>query len=194
MSWNPAPNSYVYSLAASGGYVYAGGLFTTIGGRTRNRLAAIDGLSGYVAGWDPDLDNSVAALSISAPVVYVGGSFSTAGGRMNRSLAAFGDVVTVGVREGDRTYVDRIELRPAFPNPVRNRGTIPFLLPRDAAVTLRMYDLAGRCTRTLLDHAWLPAGRHELPFTPDGLKDGVYFYRLEVGGSSASGRVVVLRR
>ena len=37
-SWNPNANGDVFSLAVSGGTVYAGGLFTNIGGQARSHI------------------------------------------------------------------------------------------------------------------------------------------------------------
>ena len=38
-AWNPDANSGVYTLAVSGGTVYAGGEFTSIGGQARSGIA-----------------------------------------------------------------------------------------------------------------------------------------------------------
>lgn len=80
------------------------------------------------------------------------------------------------------------------PNPFTARTSLAFTLPRDAAVTLRVYDVRGRLVRTLLDRAALAAGRHEAAW--DGRDDrgtraaaGVYFSRLDVGGRTTTRRL-----
>jgi len=83
------------------------------------------------------------------------------------------------------------------PNPVRRTAEIGFALPREARATLRLFDLAGREIRTLLDRT-LPAGPHHA--TWDGrdaigrtLPSGVYFYQLSVDGRQETRRVIVAR-
>ena len=58
----------VNSLAFSsdGDTIFTGGAFGTIGGQTRNKLAAIDKSTGNATSWDPDLDNTVNALAVTS--------------------------------------------------------------------------------------------------------------------------------
>jgi hypothetical protein len=86
-SWNPNANNWVYVLAVSGTTIYAGGNFTSIGGTTRNRLAAI-GTNGTLQSWDPDANFPVYALAVSGLTVYAGGGFTTIGGAARNRLAA----------------------------------------------------------------------------------------------------------
>jgi len=69
----------VLALLALGSAVYAGGTFTTIGGASRNRLAALDTVMGLATAWDPSADDSVCALYAAGPVLYVGGAFGSLG-------------------------------------------------------------------------------------------------------------------
>ncbi|MBV5277031.1 hypothetical protein JZU56_04280, partial [bacterium] len=73
----------------SGSTVYAGGSFSTIGGTTRNCLAAI-GTNGTLASWNPNANNQVLALAISDSTVYAGGDFTSIGGTTRNYLAAIG--------------------------------------------------------------------------------------------------------
>ena len=90
----------------------------------------------------------------------------------------------------------RFELAASRPNPARGEATIPFAIPRDGPVELRVYDVAGRMVRTLV-HATLPAGEHEARW--DGMTDGgmraspgTYFYRLRAGDQRAA-RTLLMR-
>jgi predicted small secreted protein len=94
-SWNPNANGnatftppYVYALAVSGNTVYAGGSFTSIGGQSRNNIAALDASTGNATSWDPNANNIVSALAVSGNTVYVGGGFTSIGGQSQNYLAA----------------------------------------------------------------------------------------------------------
>ena len=89
-AWSPlykGVNDTVYALAVSGDEVYAGGLFTAVGGFGANRMAVWDG-----TGWSPlssGMNNTVNALVASGGKVYAGGSFTTAGGVAANNVAVW---------------------------------------------------------------------------------------------------------
>jgi hypothetical protein len=91
----PETDNVVYALVQSGNTVYVGGLFTTIGGLARNRLAAFDATTGAVdSSWDPDIGGGTApavrALVVEGGRIHVGGRFTTVNGGIARNnLAAF---------------------------------------------------------------------------------------------------------
>jgi alpha-tubulin suppressor-like RCC1 family protein len=93
-SWNPnagggGVSGGVSALAISGSTVYTGGGFTTIGGQTRNRIAAIDAATGIATSWNPNASGGgVSALAISGSTVYAGGAFTTIGGQTRNRIAA----------------------------------------------------------------------------------------------------------
>ncbi len=63
----------VYSLAVSGGTLYAGGRFTTAGGNAARRVAKWNGSTWSALGLG--MDNSVYALAVSGTHLYAGGTF-----------------------------------------------------------------------------------------------------------------------
>ena len=59
-------------------------------------------------------------------------------------------------------------------------------------MTLSVYDLQGRRVATPLVHVLQQAGPHDVPVRSAGWKPGVYLYRLEAGGLSATRKMVVV--
>jgi subtilisin family serine protease len=83
------------------------------------------------------------------------------------------------------------------PNPFGRSTGITYALPRDSYVLLRVYNVAGRLVRTLVDGEQ-PAGTWSVAW--DGADDeghgvsaGVYFYRFEAGGKTIAKRMVLIQ-
>jgi hypothetical protein len=84
------------------------------------------------------------------------------------------------------------------PNPLNPRATLTFSMETPGPTTVRLYDLRGRCVRTVIAAEQLPVGVHRIDI--DGrdqrgatLASGVYFYRVETPGGASTGRFVVLK-
>ena len=100
-AWTTGADDTVRTLAMDGSYVYAGGSFTTIGGRAYPRLAKMTAADGaVVVGWAPSPDSTVRAIAVTADTVYVGGVFTTIGGASRNNLAA---LVKTGIGGGTAT-------------------------------------------------------------------------------------------
>ncbi len=91
----------------------------------------------------------------------------------------------------------RVALYPAQPNPSRGETSLGFAVPRQAYVRLRVYDVAGRLVRTLIDGT-VAAGEGVKIW--DGRNDaggpapgGIYFFRLETGGRSLTQKMILVR-
>ena len=86
----------------------------------------------------------------------------------------------------------------AYPNPFNPRTTFVFTLPGAPAATLRVYDVAGRLVRTLLENG--DVGTTQATVDWDGRDDagrtvaaGIYIGRLESGGHTATTAVVLVK-
>ncbi len=91
----------------------------------------------------------------------------------------------------------RFFLNPVQPNPVRGEARLAFSLAAGGPATLRVYDLAGRLVRTLLEDE-RPAGPGVLIWDGrdgDGREAaaGVYFARLESRGRVMSQKLLMVR-
>ncbi len=91
----------------------------------------------------------------------------------------------------------RLVLYAQHPNPCCGTAFIGFELPMTARVSLRVYDIAGRMVRSLVEETVF-AGRHHVVW--DGtdqagaeVSPGVYLYRMDAAGRTASRRGVMVR-
>jgi len=72
----------------AGSTVYAVGFFQSIGGQSRNYIAALDASTGAATAWDPNAGYAVYALAVDGSTVYATGDFITIGGQPRAGLAA----------------------------------------------------------------------------------------------------------
>jgi hypothetical protein len=80
---------------------------------------------------------------------------------------------------------DHVALEANYPNPFNLETTIPFSLPRDGQIQLRIYNVRGQLVRTLVS-GFQEAGFKRVRWDGrDGERNevgsGTYFVRLEVG-------------
>jgi len=98
----------IQALAVSGGTVYVGGFFTSIGGQPRNYIAALDTISGAATSWNPDASYEVHCLAVSGSTVYAGGQFASMGGKPRNHIAAIdivsGDATPWNPNAGDNVW------------------------------------------------------------------------------------------
>ncbi len=84
------------------------------------------------------------------------------------------------------------------PNPFNPEATLSFETMSPGRVTVRLFDLNGRCVRSLVVTEFFDAGTHDLNInnqddhgTP--LASGVYFFRVEGPDGALDGRFVIAR-
>jgi hypothetical protein len=107
---------------------------------------------------------------------------------------------------GDAQSLGNLEVRPTptefalssgHPNPMANSTEIAFQLPSETRVSLRVYDMAGREVRTLvnenLDAGFYSQNWNGLDANGRSVANGVYFYRMDAGSFNATKKLVVLR-
>jgi energy-converting hydrogenase Eha subunit B len=94
LPWNPNAgynsnqSACILALAVSGTTVYAGGIFNTIGGQSRNNIAALDMTTGNATTWNPNANGRVQSIAVNGTTVYAGGTFDSIGGKKRNNIAA----------------------------------------------------------------------------------------------------------
>lgn len=90
------------------------------------------------------------------------------------------------------TIPEAFTLYPAYPNPFNPSTKIRFDLVKAGPTQLRIFEVSGREIATLVN-ARLAAGPHEYLWDARNVPSGVYLYRLEALGYSATGRVTLMK-
>ncbi len=108
----------------------------------------------------------------------------------------------VGVASDGGALPARFELRGSYPNPFGASGvSIAYALPKEAVVSLVVYDAAGRTVATLV-RGRIGPGLHVVGFPGDALgsarpprelPSGVYFYRMTAGEFTETKRMILVR-
>jgi hypothetical protein len=100
LTWNPdasgsSPYTIISTIAISGSDVYAGGIFTSIGGQTRHNIARLNNTNGnadltwnsHAGGAFLHSYGSVSSIALNGSDVYVGGGFTSIGGVLRNNIA-----------------------------------------------------------------------------------------------------------
>lgn len=103
-----------------------------------------------------------------------------------------GQPLTPVVNERASKLPTRMHLAQNYPNPFNPQTTIAYTLSQGSAVRLTIHDVLGHTVRVLADEVQ-PAGTHHLTFDGTDLPSGIYFYRLSMGTTVQSKRMVLLR-
>ncbi|HFE64485.1 MAG TPA: T9SS type A sorting domain-containing protein [Caldithrix sp.] len=92
-------------------------------------------------------------------------------------------------RQIARTY----SLEQNYPNPFNPVTRISFTLPRQATVTLRVFNLLGQEVATLLDRQQFTAGAHFAEFDGKKFASGIYLYQLSSEFGVLTRRMILMK-
>jgi len=79
-----------------------------------------------------------------------------------------------------------------FPNPFNPSTLITFNIPESGDVELKIYDMSGKETMTLLNK-YIEAGNHSVNFNATDLPSGVYHYKLSSGDFIQTRRMILVK-
>jgi len=103
---------------------------------------------------------------------------------------------TAGTRESfdfkDLTTPKTYELSQNYPNPFNPSTTIEFTVPKDAAVTLKIYDVLGKEVATLVNEQ-KPTGTYIVNWNASNFSSGLYFYKLTAGDFNQTKKMFLVK-
>jgi len=104
---------------------------------------------------------------------------------------------TTEVHEGLTALPKVFMLGPNYPNPFRGQTVIKYALPKDAHVTLEIYDISGRKVKTLVNGfekaGWKTAVWNGTNDRGEKVKSGIYFYRMKAGDFLKTRKMVYVK-
>ena len=83
-------------------------------------------------------------------------------------------------------------LKQNYPNPFNPTTTIKFTLPNSEFVTLKIYNILGQETATLVSGK-LKAGEYQYSWDAGDLASGIFIYRLRAGKKTESRKMIVIK-
>lgn len=83
-------------------------------------------------------------------------------------------------------------LRQNYPNPFNPITKINYNIPKDGNVTLKIFDNAGRETKTIVNE-FKPAGYYTLELDGSNLSSGIYFYTLSSEGFIQTKKMILIK-
>ncbi|MFA5405302.1 MAG: T9SS type A sorting domain-containing protein, partial [Ignavibacteria bacterium] len=79
-----------------------------------------------------------------------------------------------------------------YPNPFNPSTSIDFSLPKAGYISLKVYNSMGKEVKTLTDGNF-NAGNYAIGFDATGLSSGIYFYKLQTEGFTATKKMLLVK-
>ncbi|MDD5528469.1 MAG: T9SS type A sorting domain-containing protein [bacterium] len=95
-----------------------------------------------------------------------------------------------GIEENNKS-VSGITLQ-IQPNPFTNISTIAYQLPKDSYVSLKLYDMSGRCLKTLTEGK-KKAGYHNENLEAEKYPNGIYFIKFATENRKESKKLILMK-
>jgi hypothetical protein len=87
---------------------------------------------------------------------------------------------------------DEYYLSQNYPDPFSEKTTIKYCLPENVKVKLELFDSEKRKIKTLVDEI-KEAGTYQVELKANGMKEGIYFYRLIAGSFESTKRMLLVK-
>ncbi len=99
----------------------------------------------------------------------------------------------VSINGEEAVYPDKFELKQNYPNPFNPSTNIEYSLASNSLVSLKVFDAAGRLIKTLVKE-YQKRDNYRIIFDASGLSSGIYFYTLDITGSTVSTEKKITRK
>lgn len=80
-----------------------------------------------------------------------------------------------------------------YPNPFNPETNIGYSLPKDALVTLKVYDMLGREVSSLVNGEFQKAGEYTVRFNSTGFTSGIYLYKISAGDFTMTKKMILIK-
>ena len=100
---------------------------------------------------------------------------------------------SIGIHGNSSEVPKSFALYQNYPNPFNPSTKIEYALPKNAFVTLKVYDVLGREVADIIKGENKIAGFYELNFDASNLPSGIYFYKLTAGDYNEVMKMVLLK-
>lgn len=107
------------------------------------------------------------------------------------NTSGFRTTSVVSVEE-EKIIPQDFALHQNYPNPFNPNTTIEYQLPKQAHITIKIYDVLGREAAVAVDGIQ-QAGYHKINFNASGLTSGIYYYKLTADEFTAVKKMIILR-
>ncbi|HOP50162.1 MAG TPA: choice-of-anchor A family protein [Ignavibacteriales bacterium] len=98
----------------------------------------------------------------------------------------------VGIKNSNDNKKYNFNLQQNYPNPFNPGTKISFEIPTSGNVVLKIYDINGKEVSTLINK-FMSAGSYSVDFNASDLTTGVYFYRLSLGNSIMTKKMILVK-
>ncbi|MBW6499171.1 MAG: T9SS type A sorting domain-containing protein [Bacteroidales bacterium] len=77
----------------------------------------------------------------------------------------------------------------SYPNPFRHTTSMEFVLTSEGQVKIEVMNLLGQ-TMEIVKDEYMQQGSYKIDWTPQGMKPGIYMYRITIGDQAYSGKMI----
>ena len=109
------------------------------------------------------------------------------------SVLNFPDMPPIGIQQIGNSIPNSFKVHQNFPNPFNPNTKIKFDLPKDANVTIEIYDMLGRVVALLAKNEYKKAGLYQIDWNAGGFASGVYIYRIHAGSFVESRKMMLIK-